>query len=104
MLVQTQLFVVVKIKTKLSLLQQAADVYTAILRSRAQKFPARHTKAALNGKCCKGYIAPSVMRLMCQFQAATCATILEALVLVERVALSYCNIESRVPRGNQNPQ
>ena len=44
-----------------------------------------------------------MVKLMCQFQAATCSSMLEALVLVERVALSYCNVESRVPRGNQTP-
>ena len=50
------------------------------------------------------YIAPSVMTLMYQFQAATCSSMLEALVVVGRVALSYCNVESRVSRGNQFPQ
>ena len=34
------------------------------LRSRVQKFPAWHTKAAPNGKCCEGYIAPSMVMLM----------------------------------------
>ena len=33
-----------------------------------QNFPAWHTKAAPNGKCCEGYIAPSMMRLMYQYQ------------------------------------
>ena len=33
------------------------------IRSRVQKFPAWHTKAAPNGKCCEGYIVPSVVRL-----------------------------------------
>jgi hypothetical protein len=36
---------------------------TLVLRSRAQKFSAWHTKAAPNGKCCEGYIAPSILRL-----------------------------------------
>ena len=47
---------------------------------------------------------PSMVRLMYQFQVAACSSILEALVLVGRVALSYCNVENRVPRGNQIPQ
>ena len=34
------------------------------VRSRVQKFLAWHTKAAPNGKCCEGYIVPSVVRLM----------------------------------------
>ena len=29
------------------------------IRSRVQNFPAWHTKAAQNGKCCEGYIVPS---------------------------------------------
>jgi hypothetical protein len=37
------------------------------IRGRVQKFPAWHTKAALNGKCCEGYIAPSMVRLMYQY-------------------------------------
>ena len=52
------------------------------VRGRVQKFPAWHTKAAPNGKCCEGYIAPSMVRLMYQFQAATCSSMLEALVLM----------------------
>ena len=28
------------------------------VRSRVQTFPAWHTKAAPNGKCCEGYIVP----------------------------------------------
>ena len=74
------------------------------IRSRVQKFPAWHTKSAPNGKCCEGYIVPSMVRLLYQFQSATCSSILEALVLVGRVAPSYCNVENRVPRGNQFPQ
>ena len=35
------------------------DAATEVLRSRVQKFPAWHTKAAPNGKCCEGYIVPS---------------------------------------------
>ena len=38
------------------------------LRSRVQKFPASHTKAVPNGECCEGYIVPSMVRLMYQFQ------------------------------------
>ena len=38
------------------------------LRSRVQRFPAWHTKAAPNGKCCEGYIVPSMVRLMYQFK------------------------------------
>ena len=34
------------------------------IRSRVQKFPAWHTKAAPNGKCCEGYIVPSMVRSM----------------------------------------
>ena len=47
---------------------------------------------------------PSMVSLMYQFQAATCSSILEALVLVGCVALSYCNVKNRVPCGNQIPQ
>jgi len=43
------------------------------LRGRVQKFPACHITAAPNGKCCEGYIAPSTVRLLYQFQAATCS-------------------------------
>ena len=32
-------------------------------------FPAWHTKAAPSGKCCEGYIVPSMVRLIYQFQA-----------------------------------
>ena len=32
---------------------------TEDLRIRVQKFPAWHTKAAPNGKCCEGYMVPS---------------------------------------------
>ena len=39
------------------------------VRSRVQKFPARHTKAAPNGKCCEGYIVPSMVRLMYQLKS-----------------------------------
>ena len=39
------------------------------IRSRVQKLPAWYTKAAPNGKCCKGYIALSMVRLMYQIQA-----------------------------------
>ena len=39
------------------------------IRNRVQKFPAWHTKAAPNGKCCEGYVVPSMVRLMYQFQA-----------------------------------
>ena len=44
-----------------------------------------------------------MVRLMYQFQAATCFSMLEALVQVGCVVLSYCNVESPVPRGNQIP-
>ena len=37
--------------------------------SGVQKFPAWHTKAAPNGKCCEGYIVPSVVRLMYQLKS-----------------------------------
>ena len=39
------------------------------IRSRVQKFPAWHTKAAPNGKCCEGYIVPSMVRLMYQLES-----------------------------------
>ena len=39
------------------------------IRSRVQKFPAWHTKAAPNGKCCEGYIVPSMVRLMCHLKS-----------------------------------
>ena len=74
------------------------------VHSRVQKFLVWHTKAMPNGKCCEGYIVPSVVKLMYQFQAAACSSILEALVLVGRVALSYCNVKNWVPRSNQIPQ
>ena len=35
-----------------------------LIRSRVQMFPAWHTKAAPNGKCCEGYIVPSMVRLI----------------------------------------
>jgi len=75
-----------------------------MIRGRVQKLPALQTKAAPNGKCCEGYIVPSVVRLMHKFQVATCSSMLEALVLVGCVALSYCNVESLVPYDNHIPQ
>ena len=39
------------------------------VRSRVQKFPAWHTKAAPNGKCCEGYIVLSMVRLMYQLKS-----------------------------------
>ena len=44
------------------------SIYTDI-RSRVQKFPAWHTKAAPNVKCCEGYIVPSMVRLMYQLKS-----------------------------------
>ena len=41
----------------------------ASVRSRVQTFPAWHTKAAPNGKCCEGYIVPSMVRLMYQLKS-----------------------------------
>ena len=41
---------------------------TTDIRSRVQKFPTWHTKAAQNGKCCEGYIVPSMVRLMYQLR------------------------------------
>jgi len=38
------------------------------LRGWVQKFPDSHKKAAPNGKCCVGYIAPSMVRLIYQYQ------------------------------------
>ena len=37
--------------------------------SRVQNFPAWHTKAAPSGKCCEGYIVPSMVRLMYQLKS-----------------------------------
>ena len=39
------------------------------IRSTVQKFPAWHTKATPNGKCCEGYIVPSMVRLMYQLKS-----------------------------------
>ena len=39
------------------------------VHSRVQKFPAWHTKAAPNGKCCEGYIVPSMVSLMYQLKS-----------------------------------
>ena len=39
------------------------------VRSRVQKFPAWHTKAAPNGKCCQGCIVPFMVRLMYQLKS-----------------------------------
>ena len=44
------------------------ETAVSIVQGWVQKHPAWHTKAAPNGKCCEGYIAPSVVRLMYQFQ------------------------------------
>ena len=38
-------------------------------RGRDQTLPAWHTKAAPNGKCCEGYIVPSMVRLMYQLKS-----------------------------------
>ena len=43
--------------------------YVGNIRSRVQKFSAWHTKAAPNGKCCEGYIVPSMARLMYQLKS-----------------------------------
>ena len=40
-----------------------------LVRGRVQKFPARHTKAAPNGKRCEGYTVPSMVRLMYQLKS-----------------------------------
>ena len=40
-----------------------------VVRSRVQMFPAWHTKAAPNGKCCEGYIVPSMVGLMYQLKS-----------------------------------
>ena len=39
------------------------------VRSRVQKFPVWQTKAAPNGKCCEGYIVPSMVGLMYQLKS-----------------------------------
>ena len=44
-------------------------VTKAKVRSGDQKFPAWHTKAAPNGKCCEGYTVPSMVRLMYQLES-----------------------------------
>ena len=82
------------------------EVYVALfcmhtLRSWVHKFPAWHTKTAPNAKCSEGYIEPSIVRLLYQFQVATCSGMLEALVLVGRFVVSCWNVESRVPCCNQ---
>ena len=41
-----------------------------------------------NAKCSEGYIEPSIVRLLYQFQVATCSSMLEALVLVGSVVVS----------------
>ena len=41
-----------------------------------------------NAKCSEGYIEPSIVGLLYQFQVATCSSMLEALVLVGRVVVS----------------
>ena len=45
------------------------SIYDELQSSRVQKFPALHTKAAPNGKCCEGYIVPSMVRLMYQLKS-----------------------------------
>ena len=40
-----------------------------LVHSMVQKFPASLTKAAPNGKCCEGYIVPSMVRLMYQLKS-----------------------------------
>ena len=42
----------------------------AMIRWWVQTFPASHTKAAPNGKFCEGYIAPSTVMFMYQYQYA----------------------------------
>ena len=44
-------------------------LFSYAIRSRVQKFPSWHTKAAPNGKCCEGYIVPSMVRLMYQLKS-----------------------------------
>ena len=41
-------------------------IYIYLYTRVGPKFPASHTKAASIGKCCEGYIAPSMVRLMYQ--------------------------------------
>ena len=40
-----------------------------LIRIRVQTFPALHTKATPNGKCCEGYIVPAIVRLMYQLKS-----------------------------------
>jgi len=72
-----------------------------VLRRWVHMFPAWHTKTAPNAKCSEGYMEPSIVRLLYQFQVAMCFSMLEALVLVGRVVVSCWNVESRVPCCNQ---
>jgi hypothetical protein len=53
-------------------LAQSAKFLTCIphVCGRVQKFPARHTKAARNGKCCEGYTVPPMVMLMNQFEVS----------------------------------
>ena len=45
-------------KSKMKIWSNMCMCAVCYIRSRVQKFPAWHTKAAPNGKCCEGYIVP----------------------------------------------
>ena len=53
----------------LSVIIKILFAFLFLVRIRFQKFPAWHTKAAPNGKCCEGYIVPSMVRLMYQLRS-----------------------------------
>ena len=65
-----------KINSLVARLPDLLQIYTYVYvyiyvytRGRVQKFPALHTKAAPNGKCCEGYTVPSMVRLMYQLKS-----------------------------------
>ena len=61
---QTQLAVNRLAQPRVEALQSEVTV-----RTRVQKFPAWHTKAALNGKCCEGYVLLCMVRLIYQLKS-----------------------------------
>ena len=63
-------------------------VWNIIYEGGSKSFRPDIQKPVPNGKCCEGYIVPSMVRLIYQFQVATCSSMLEALVLVVVLLLS----------------
>ena len=61
-------YATVAIKTE-NIINNVSYTRETYVRSRVQKFPAGHTKAAPNGKCCEGYIVQSMVRLMYQLKS-----------------------------------